>query len=110
MATDRQTPCLYYVCAGLCKRGRKADHAHYFQHCDKYKPRARVRYRNQKKEKLEKMRNDLDFWCYCHVFKAKAYARLSEADRNKYELFKKAYDRRIKKMPVFVAGIIIKNL
>lgn len=29
MATDRQAPCLYYVCAGLCKKGRKADH------CDK---------------------------------------------------------------------------
>lgn len=37
MATDRQTPCLYYVCAGLCKKGRKADHAHYCQHCNKYK-------------------------------------------------------------------------
>lgn len=23
MATDRQTPCLYYICAGLCKKGRK---------------------------------------------------------------------------------------
>jgi len=31
MATDRQTPCLYYVCAGLCTKGRKADHAHYCQ-------------------------------------------------------------------------------
>ncbi len=58
MATDRQTPCLYYVCAGLCKKGRKADHAHYCQHCNKYKPRVRVRYRNQKKEKLEKMRKE----------------------------------------------------
>ncbi len=53
MATDRQTPCLYYVCAGLCKKGRKANHAHY---C--HKPRARVRYRNQKKEKLEKIRKN----------------------------------------------------
>ncbi len=58
MATDRQTPCLYYICAGLCKKGRKADHAHYCQHCDKYKPRARVRYKNQKKEKLEKIRKE----------------------------------------------------
>lgn len=40
MATDRQTPCLYYVCVGLCTKGRKADHAHYCQHCNKYKPRA----------------------------------------------------------------------
>ena len=65
MATDRQTPCLYYVCAGLCKKGRKADHAHYCQHCDKYEPRARVKYKNRKKEKLEKirkgeMRQDID--------------------------------------------------
>lgn len=37
MATDRQTPCLYYVCVGLCTKGRKADYAHYCQHCNKYK-------------------------------------------------------------------------
>lgn len=61
MATDRQTPCLYYVCAGLCTKGRKADHAHYCQHCNKYKPKARVRYKNQKKEKLEKIRNNERF-------------------------------------------------
>lgn len=47
MATDRQTPCLYYVCAGLCTKGRKAD-----------KPRAKVRYKNRKKEKLEKIRKN----------------------------------------------------
>ncbi len=23
MATDRQTLCLYYICAGLCTKGRK---------------------------------------------------------------------------------------
>lgn len=65
METDRQTPCLYYVCAGLCTKGRKADHAHYCQHCNKYKPRARVRYKNQKKEKLEKIRKKkLKFFTY----------------------------------------------
>lgn len=58
MATDRQIPCLYYVCAGLCKKGRKADHTHYCQHCNKYKPRARVRYKNQKKEYLERIRKE----------------------------------------------------
>ena len=58
MASDRQTPCLYYICAGMCKKGRKADHTHYCQHCDKYTPRARVRYKNQKKEKLEKIRKN----------------------------------------------------
>ena len=60
MATDRQTPCLYYVCAGFCTKGRKADHAHYCQHCNKYQPRAKVRYKNQKKEKLEKIRKDAE--------------------------------------------------
>lgn len=34
MATDRQTP------------------------CDKYKPRAKVRYKNQKKQELEKIRKE----------------------------------------------------
>lgn len=56
MSRDRQTPCLYYVCAGLCKKGREADYAHYCQHCDKYVPRARVKYKNLKKEKLDKIR------------------------------------------------------
>lgn len=51
--------------------------------------------------------NDLDFWCYCHIFKAKAYVRLGEENRNKYLLFKNVYDKRIKKLPVFVASNII---
>ncbi len=55
MATDRQTPCLYYICAGLCKKGREAGHAHYCQHCE-YKPR--VRHKNQKKEKLDRIRKE----------------------------------------------------
>ena len=25
MTTDRQMVCLYYICAGLCKKGRKAN-------------------------------------------------------------------------------------
>ncbi len=29
MAKDRETPCLHYVCAGLCTKGRKVDHDHY---------------------------------------------------------------------------------
>lgn len=58
MATDRQTPCLYYICAGQCTKGRKADHAHYCQKCSKYRPRAKVRHINRKKEKLEKMRKE----------------------------------------------------
>ena len=56
MAKDRETPCLYYVCAGLCTKGRKADHAHYCQKCSKYEPRVRVRHLNKKKQELEKIR------------------------------------------------------
>lgn len=58
MSKDRHPPffCIYYIGAGLCSKGRKADHAHYCQYCNKYKPRARVKYKNQKKEKLEKIR------------------------------------------------------
>lgn len=63
MATDRRTPCLYYVCAGLCTKGRKADHAHYCQHCNKYKPRARVRYKNQKTRGI-RMKRKLKFFTY----------------------------------------------
>lgn len=44
------------LCIGQCKKGMKADHAHYCQHCNKYKPRARVRYR--KREKLDKIRKE----------------------------------------------------
>lgn len=58
MTTDRRTPCLYYICSGLCEKGRKADHAHYCQKCNKYKPRAGVRCNNQKKEKLDKIRKN----------------------------------------------------
>lgn len=56
MSKDRQTPCLYYVCEHECKKGREAEHKGYCQRCDKYKPRARVRHLNIKKQKLEKIR------------------------------------------------------
>lgn len=56
MAKDRQTPCVSYICKGECSKGREADHAGYCQHCDLYKPRARVRYLNKKKLKLDKIR------------------------------------------------------
>lgn len=26
MAKDRETPCLYYICMGECKKGRDANH------------------------------------------------------------------------------------
>lgn len=56
MAKDRLTPCLYYICKGECEKKREADHNGYCQHCDKYKPRAKVRHMNEKKKKLEKIR------------------------------------------------------
>lgn len=42
----RETPCLYYICAGQCSKGKAADHNHYCQHCDKYRPRTKVRHIN----------------------------------------------------------------
>ena len=56
LAKDRITPCLYYICAGKCQKGREAEHSGYCQKCDKYKPRIRERYLNQKKQKLDKIR------------------------------------------------------
>lgn len=55
MATDRQTPCLYYICARLCTKARKADHVFITASIT-----IRVRYKNQKKENLkesESMKN-----------------------------------------------------
>lgn len=56
MAKDRLTPCLYYICAGECQKGREAKHSGYCQHCDKYRPRAKMHYINKKKQKLERIR------------------------------------------------------
>lgn len=55
MATDRQTPCLYYLDPGICFKAGIQSLIADCQHCDKYKPREGVRYKNQKKEKLEKI-------------------------------------------------------
>ena len=52
----QRNPLPDYICMGECKKGRDANHWHYCQKCDKYKPRARVRHLNKKKEKLEKIR------------------------------------------------------
>ena len=56
VAKDLITPCLYYICAGKCQKGREAEHNGYCQKCDKYKPRVRERHLNVKKQKLEKIR------------------------------------------------------
>jgi len=62
MAKDRQTPCLHYICAGQCTKGREAEHTGYCQRCDKYRPRAKVRHINQKKEELKKIRKKESFY------------------------------------------------
>lgn len=53
---DRLTPCLFYVCEHECEKGRDAEHNGYCSHCNLYKPRARVRHLNLKKQKLNKIR------------------------------------------------------
>lgn len=56
MAHYRETVCMYYIAAGQCRKGREASHDRYCQKCGKYMPRARVRHKNEKKRKLEKIR------------------------------------------------------
>ena len=58
MAKDRETPCKYYIAKGECKKGRRALHKTYCQHCDKYVPRVRERHINKKKQALEKIRKE----------------------------------------------------
>lgn len=56
MAHFRETPCAYYIVLGECKKGRAACHKTYCQHCDKYRPRAKVRHINKKKQYLRKLK------------------------------------------------------
>ena len=57
MATFRQIPCKYYTAAGMpCKKGRTSEYRGYCQHCDKYCPRARLHLPNQKKQKLQTLK------------------------------------------------------
>ena len=60
MAKFRETPCMYYICLGECKKGKRdATHKGRCQTCDKYVPRAKVRRVNQKRLKLDKiLRNE----------------------------------------------------
>ena len=58
MATDRQTPCLFYIGDCICFKAGKPIIAD-CQKCSDYKHHSvRVRYKNQKKEKLEKIRKE----------------------------------------------------
>ena len=58
MSKTRETPCESYICKGECEKDRDADHNGYCQRCDKYRPRARVRHLNKKKQKLDKIRRN----------------------------------------------------
>lgn len=56
MAKYREMPCKYYIALGQCRKGRKAVHKTYCQHCDRYEPRARGTGLNRKKQAIEKIR------------------------------------------------------
>ena len=56
MAKYRETPCMYYICKGQYTKGRDAEHDRQCQHCDKYRPRAKVRHLNKKKAGILKER------------------------------------------------------
>lgn len=57
MAKDRIEPCEFYQSENNpCKKGRTAEHHGYCQKCDKYRSRAKIKHLNQKKQKLQKIR------------------------------------------------------
>ncbi len=56
MAKYREMPCKYYIALGQCRKGRKAVHRTYCQHCDRYEPRAKGKGLNRKKQAIEKLR------------------------------------------------------
>lgn len=56
MAKDRIEPCVYYICAGECQKGRDADHNGYCQKCKKYVPRVKTKHQNIKKKKINEIR------------------------------------------------------
>lgn len=62
MAKDRIEPCLYYVCNGECSKGRSANYSSYCQKCDKYVPRTKMKHLNQKKQKLQKIRESEKYY------------------------------------------------
>lgn len=58
MSRDRIEPCKFYICAGHCTKGREANHKGYCQKCSKYVPRVRKKHTNEKKQKLQKIREN----------------------------------------------------
>lgn len=57
MAKFRETPCEFYICLHQCKKSKDAEHNKLCQHCDKYRPRAKVRHINKKKQYNDKQRS-----------------------------------------------------
>lgn len=55
MSKYREIPCESYIALHQCRKGRTAEHAGYCQHCDKYRPRAKVHCLNKKKATLQKL-------------------------------------------------------
>ena len=53
MAKDRLEVCVYYICAGECKKGRTTEQRGYCQKCDKYEPRCKRKHLNKKKQEKE---------------------------------------------------------
>lgn len=61
MAHFRETPCMSYIAKGECSKGREAEHSKYCQTCSLYRPRAKVRHINKKKQYLQKLKSkDMD--------------------------------------------------
>lgn len=56
MAKYREIPCKYYIALGQCRRGRRAVHKTYCQHCGRYEPRVRGTGLNRKKQAIEKLK------------------------------------------------------
>ena len=53
---DRLAPCVYYVCKGECKKGRKAEQNGICQNCSKYRPRKGFKNVGKIKRQKEKER------------------------------------------------------
>ena len=62
MARYRETPCKFYICFGQCIKKRDAEHSGYCQKCGKYEPRAKIKHRNKKKDKIEKQKRNEVEW------------------------------------------------
>lgn len=50
--------------------------------------------------------NDLEFWCFCHVYDAGAYVKLSKDDRKYYQLFVELYDKYVADLQLNVRHLI----